>query len=95
VNELARPIDAIKHQAKTVTVGVSRPGDERTRGVLWSRIEQLGLSPALVNRSHQRFLTAFEPLVARVLGVTLYRLGGLDAVGRPRKDSTIRVQKKV
>ena len=28
INEMARPVDAIKHQAKTVTVGTSRLADE-------------------------------------------------------------------
>ncbi len=94
MNELARPIDAIKHQAKTVTVGVSRPAAAQPQGALWSVIREFGLPRSEVSRSHQHFLTAFEPLVARVAGATLYRLSGLDAVGRPRVGSTIRVEKK-
>ena len=37
INYLARPVDAIKHQAKTVTVGTSRIS-ERMEGVLFDAL---------------------------------------------------------
>ncbi|MHC4606471.1 MAG: SIS domain-containing protein, partial [Planctomycetota bacterium] len=46
VNELCRPIDAIKHQAKTVTVGISRQVERSTEGPLWSVFAELGVDPA-------------------------------------------------
>jgi glucosamine--fructose-6-phosphate aminotransferase (isomerizing) len=95
IDELARPVDAIKHQAKTVTVGVSRLEEARPEGILWSLLRSFGLPIDDLAQSHRVFLSAFEPLVAQVEGATLYRVSGLDAVGRPRAGSTIRVEKKM
>ena len=52
INQLARPIDAIKHQAKTVTVGVSRTEETAYRGGLWEAYRGLGLEPG--RASHRR-----------------------------------------
>ena len=45
INYLARPVDAIKHQAKTVTVGTSRIS-ERVEGILFEALaaEHFGIS---------------------------------------------------
>ncbi len=95
IDEMGRPIDAIKHQAKTVTVGISRTEEPRPEGALWSLLRTFSLPFEDFAESHRAFLTAFEPLVAHVEGATLYRVAGLDAVGRPRTESTIRVEKKI
>lgn len=94
INELTRPIDAIKHQAKTVTVGISRGEEVRPEGKLWSVFRTYKLNLQDLPESVKSFLTAFEPLVAQVEGTTLYRVENLDGVGRPRKDSTIQVAQK-
>jgi glutamine---fructose-6-phosphate transaminase (isomerizing) len=93
INELSRPIDAIKHQAKTVTVGISRLEEPRAEGALWSEIRNFNLTGELAE-GHRAFLSALDPLVARVAGATLYRVAGLDPVGRPRSGSTILAEKK-
>lgn len=89
IHELARPIDAIKHQAKTVTVGISRGEDSGEGGLLRQAIRECGLEDFQIPESTRAFLGAFEPVVASVEGSTLYRVSGLDAVGRPREDSRI------
>ena len=94
ISELARPIDAIKHQAKTVTVGISRIEETRTEGALWSVLRSYDIDCDLVPESQKTFLSAFEPLVAQVEGTVLYRVDDLDAVGRPRDGSTVRVEHK-
>ena len=94
IGELARPIDAIKHQAKTVTVGISRSDQSTQRGPLWSTFHKLGLARDRVEETHHRFLTLFETLVADVAGATLYSLDGLDPLGRPTEESTIQVLRK-
>jgi glucosamine--fructose-6-phosphate aminotransferase (isomerizing) len=94
INEMARPIDAIKHQAKTVTVGVSRLEEPRPEGVLWDVLRGFAVPLDGLAQSHRTFLSAFEPLVAQVEGATLYRVTGLDPVGRPRTGSLIQVEKK-
>jgi glucosamine--fructose-6-phosphate aminotransferase (isomerizing) len=95
ISELSRPIDAIKHQAKTVTVGISRPEPAVVEGPLWATLRSLELDPADVAASHRRLLTAFEPLVASVDGATLYAVDGLNPVGKPTNASTIRVLSKI
>ncbi len=94
INQLARPIDAIKHQAKTVTVGVSRAEETVYRGRLWDACRALGLAPEAVAESHRRVVSALEPLVSTVEGVTLSRVTGLDPMGRPTDESTVSVLAK-
>ena len=93
ISELARPIDAIKHQAKTVTVGISR-SETTTEGLVWKALERFQLDTASLPEGHRAFIAAFEPLVREVEGTTLYRLANLDMVGRPREGSTICVARK-
>jgi glucosamine--fructose-6-phosphate aminotransferase (isomerizing) len=95
VAELSRPIDAIKHQAKTVTVGISRGESTASEGVLSTAISDLGISREGLLESHRGFLTAFESLVARVDGGTAYRVTGLDPLGRPMENSRIVVERKI
>ncbi|MBN1442360.1 MAG: SIS domain-containing protein, partial [Planctomycetes bacterium] len=95
ISELSRPIDAIKHQAKTITVGISRIEALPAEGVIWSVLDELGLAREQVLESHRIFLSALEPLVAAVEGVTLYRVSGLDALGRPADATRIGVERKL
>jgi len=94
VNEVCRPIDAIKHQAKTVTVGISRQIERPTEGVLWSVFQDLEIDPTLVSAGHTNFLSALEPIVARVDGTTLYSVEGLNPVGKPLHSTRIRTIRK-
>ncbi len=93
--ELSRPIDAIKHQAKTVTVGISRGEGPATEGSLLAAVRGFGLDPLELAESHRRFLAGIEPLVAHVEGASLYHLDGLDALGRPTEGSTIQTVRKI
>ncbi|MCX5833120.1 MAG: hypothetical protein NTV99_01130 [Deltaproteobacteria bacterium] len=43
IDELFRPIDAIRHQAKTVTVGTSRK-EEVLEGIIFDPLKELNLS---------------------------------------------------
>jgi glucosamine--fructose-6-phosphate aminotransferase (isomerizing) len=94
IGELSRPIDAIKHQAKTVTVGISRSDQSRQRGPLWSTFHKLGLALDRMEETHRRFLTLFEDLVTDISGATLYAIKGLDPLGRPTPESTIHTVRK-
>ncbi len=94
IHELARPVDAIKHQAKTVTVGISRGESKTQAGALWQAIESCELEQEQISEAQKAFLWAFDPLVAEVEGSTLYHVHRLDALGRPRDDSRISVIEK-
>lgn len=94
IAELTRPIDAIKHQAKTVTVGVSRTEELVREGVLWETLRQFQVDETLLAESHRRFLSAFSPLVHSVDGVSAYRIENLDPRGRPTDTSKIQILEK-
>jgi glucosamine--fructose-6-phosphate aminotransferase (isomerizing) len=94
IAELSRPIDAIKHQAKTVTVGISRAEVPLLEGPLLATFRSFGLPLDRLAESHRRLLEAFEPLAASVEGATLYSVSRLDLLGRPIDGSTIRAVRK-
>jgi len=94
ITELSRPIDAIKHQAKTVTVGISRAEAPLLEGPLLATFRSFGLPLDRLAESHRRLLESLEPLVASVEGATLYSVARLDLLGRPVDGSTIRVIRK-
>ncbi len=76
IDELTRPIDAIKHQAKTVTVGISR-NDE---GVLDRALVQSALTAGagrdrLTYRT-LKVLADLDPAVEAVVGYTRYAIEG-------------------
>jgi glucosamine--fructose-6-phosphate aminotransferase (isomerizing) len=87
IEELTRPIDAIKHQAKTVTVGISR-SDETLLQVRLVQ-EVLGAGVARDNLTYRtlRTLVDLHAAVEQVVGFTRYRIDGDPA----RDDATIHV----
>ena len=79
IEELTRPIDAIKHQAKTVTVGISR-SDETLLDVALSRaVVDAGAPRDRLSYASLRTLADLDPAIDDVLGHTRYRIEGMDA----------------
>jgi glucosamine--fructose-6-phosphate aminotransferase (isomerizing) len=76
IDELTRPIDAIKHQAKTVTVGTSRSEDDLYDGRLARRVLGAGAPREQLSYRVLRTLSALEPAVAEVTGHTRYEVLG-------------------
>ena len=74
IDELTRPIDAIKHQAKTVTVGISRSEDTLLRAPLVSETLAVGPSVEALGYRALRTLAALGPAVEEVLGYTRYQV---------------------
>jgi glucosamine--fructose-6-phosphate aminotransferase (isomerizing) len=87
IDELTRPIDAIKHQAKTVTVGISRSEESLLETTLVRATLDAGASRDRLSYDTLRSLAALSPTVAEVTGFTRYRL---EAAGSPG-ESTIQV----
>jgi glucosamine--fructose-6-phosphate aminotransferase (isomerizing) len=93
IDELSRPIDAIRHQAKTVTVGTSRK-EEPLRGILFNLLKELDISTkALVGKTIPE-LNRIQAAVNDIRGFTLYGINNLDADGRPGDESTVTILKR-
>jgi glucosamine--fructose-6-phosphate aminotransferase (isomerizing) len=72
IDELTRPVDAIKHQAKTVTVGISRSEGELLRAMLVAETLSAGANVESLGYRALRTLAALGPAVREVLGYTRY-----------------------
>ena len=93
IQELARPIDAIKHQAKTITVGISRL-DDLFDGVLFEALRELNLSPDSIPYRDLLELRAITPAIQKVNGVTVYGVNGLGSLGEPLPTTQVKVTSK-
>jgi glucosamine--fructose-6-phosphate aminotransferase (isomerizing) len=89
INELSRPIDAIKHQAKTVTVGISRP-TPTLKGAIGKALDELQIDPTLILWRNLSYLMAADPLIGKVNGSIQYTITHLDSDGEPTQRSKIR-----
>ena len=85
IEELTRPIDAIKHQAKTVTVGISRSDETLLEVPLSRAVLEAGAPRDRLSYASLRTLADLDPAVEEVLGHTRYRVEGMDqsAPGAP------------
>ena len=90
---MSRPIDAIKHQAKTVTVGTSRI-TEKTEGLLFESLGNHGLSIAQLTGGNVIVLKNLQAIVSRIQGSILYRIDGLDMLGEITDATTIDILRK-
>ena len=93
INGMSRPVDAIKHQAKTVTVGTSRIS-EKVVGLLFDALAEHGISNAQLINRNVMVLKNLQGVVKCVHGSIHYRLAGLDVLGAPTKATTIKVLRK-
>ncbi|MFW6114815.1 MAG: SIS domain-containing protein [Thermodesulfobacteriota bacterium] len=88
INDLARPIDAIRHQAKTVTVGTSRMWAPM-EGILFEVLKNNGFDTGNLTNKNVLVLTHIQEIVAEVKGETLYGISGLAYTGEPLDTSRI------
>jgi glucosamine--fructose-6-phosphate aminotransferase (isomerizing) len=80
IEELTRPIDAIKHQAKTVTVGISRSEEALFTAPLVAEVLAAGAPRDRLGYRALRTLGALAPAVEEVTGFTRYAIeGAIDA----------------
>ena len=76
IDELTRTIDTIKHQAKTVTVGISRADEELLQVPLVRKVLASGAPRDALTYRSLRTLVALDPGVVDVIGYTRYRVEG-------------------
>jgi glucosamine--fructose-6-phosphate aminotransferase (isomerizing) len=81
IDELTRPVDAIKHQAKTVTVGISRSDEALLDRALVSAVLQAGAPRERLGYTTLRSLAALDAAVTSITGFTRYRIEGDPAAG--------------
>jgi glucosamine--fructose-6-phosphate aminotransferase (isomerizing) len=76
IEELTRPIDAIKHQAKTVTVGISRSDETLLQVPLVRAVLAAGAPRDGLSYRALRTLVDLDPAIEEVTGYTRYRVEG-------------------
>jgi hypothetical protein len=76
IEQLTRPVDAIKHQAKTVTVGISRSDETLLQVPLVHAVLEAGTPRDGLTYKILRTLVDLDPAVTRVVGFTRYRIDG-------------------
>jgi glucosamine--fructose-6-phosphate aminotransferase (isomerizing) len=93
ISFMARPVDAIKHQAKTVTVGTSRIS-ERLEGILFDAIAGENFSISQITNSNILVLKNVQAIIDQIEGSILYRIDGLNFLGEPAERTSIEVINK-
>ena len=91
VDELSRPIDAIRHQAKTVTVGTSRK-EQLPEGIIFDFLKTLTISTKSLTSNNIIAINRLQKAIRDVRGYTLYRIDNLDADGTPADNTTITIE---
>ncbi len=76
IEELTRPIDTIKHQAKTVTVGISRSDEGVIDRALVQAVLEVGAGRDVLSYRTLKVLADLDPAIADVHGYTRYRIDG-------------------
>ncbi len=76
IEELTRPVDAIKHQAKTVTVGISRSDESLLQAPLVQAVLAAGAPRDGLSFRAMRTLVDLDPAIEEVTGYTRYRMEG-------------------
>jgi glucosamine--fructose-6-phosphate aminotransferase (isomerizing) len=93
INRLARPVDAIRHQAKTVTVGTSRISD-KLEGLLFDSLADHEVRVSQLTARNIKVLKNLQAVIAGITGSSFYRIEGLNLLGEPTDQTTIEVLRK-
>jgi glucosamine--fructose-6-phosphate aminotransferase (isomerizing) len=93
INQMARPVDAIKHQAKTVTVGTSRIR-EKVEGILFDALFARRFNISQITNKNILVLKNLQAIIHSINGSTLYRIHGLNLLGEPADETTIEMVAK-
>jgi glucosamine--fructose-6-phosphate aminotransferase (isomerizing) len=81
VDELTRPVDAIKHQAKTVTVGISRSDEGLFDRKLVKSLLEAGVARERLSYRVLKIVADLDAAVSAVTGFTRYQIEGDIAGG--------------
>jgi glucosamine--fructose-6-phosphate aminotransferase (isomerizing) len=90
---LSRPIDAIKHQAKTVTVGTSRIS-EKPSGIVFDALSLASISLSQITPQNLVVIKNLQEVLSKVKGYVLYKIYDLNILGDPVETTKISVLEK-
>lgn len=93
IDELARPVDAIRHQAKTVTVGTSRK-PAIPQGMFFDLLKRLGFTVESLSVRNGIAARRIQKAFREIRGYTLYGLHHLNGGGKPWEGTTLSVDAK-
>lgn len=93
INCMSRPVDAIRHQAKTVTVGTSRIS-EKLEGILFDSLAEYNISTSQLINRNIIVLKNLQKIVEGIEGAILYRIDGLNVLGEPTEKTSIEIIRK-
>ena len=93
INCLSRPVDAIRHQAKTVTVGTSRIS-EKVEGILFDTLAAYNISTSQLINRNILVVKNLQPIIDRINGAIFYKIDGLNLLGELTEQTTIEIIKK-
>jgi glucosamine--fructose-6-phosphate aminotransferase (isomerizing) len=93
INAMARPVDAIKHQAKTVTVGTSRIR-ETFEGLVFDELARHEIQISQITNKNVLVIKHLQEVIARVNGALLYQITGLNLLGEVTPETRIKVLEK-
>jgi glucosamine--fructose-6-phosphate aminotransferase (isomerizing) len=93
IDELSRPIDTIRHQAKTVTVGTSRR-EQPLEGIVFQLLKELSVALRQLIGKNILAIRNIQPAIAAIRGYTLYAIDNLDQEGNPQDASTITIRER-
>ena len=81
IDELTRPVDAIKHQAKTVTVGISRTEEGLLDRPLVRAVLEAGAARDHLSYASLKVLAGLDAAVESIAGFTRYAVQGDPRTG--------------
>ncbi len=93
ISSMSRPIDAIKHQAKTVTVGTSRI-TEKMEGLLFDLLTENNIKLSQLTSSNILVLKNLQEVIGGINGIVVYKVNGLSILGKTTSKSSIELIKK-
>ncbi|NOX34254.1 MAG: SIS domain-containing protein [Deltaproteobacteria bacterium] len=93
INTMARPVDAIKHQAKTVTVGTSRIS-EKFEGLVFDELYNNDIHISQITNKNVLVIKNLQEVIAGINGGFLYQISGLNLLGEVSRETKIKIINK-
>jgi glucosamine--fructose-6-phosphate aminotransferase (isomerizing) len=90
---MARPVDAIKHQAKTVTVGTSRIS-EKFEGLIFDELNANDIHISQITNKNVLVIKNLQEIISKINGAFLYQITGLNLLGEVTRETKIKIVNK-